>query len=169
MASWPCQKLTVTSPLGSSASHFARGSDSSAVTLFVTGNASSLWTDIDVGSVGTAGNASFNGTTFTPGGTNTPPTHNLVVTDDFVYPEPVPLSNGVPPVSGTPGLSTAAATIAAQVGTPFTGTVATFSSNDPQATLPANYTFTAGDQGVHNFSATFRTAGASGDDFIHRP
>jgi hypothetical protein len=35
-----------------------------------------------------------------------------------------------------------------------------FSSSDLQATLPANYTFTATDQGVHTFSATLKTAGS---------
>jgi ELWxxDGT repeat protein len=35
-----------------------------------------------------------------------------------------------------------------------------FSSSDPQAVLPANYTFTAADQGVHTFSATLKTAGS---------
>ena len=40
----------------------------------------------------------------------------------------------------------------------YTGTV-TFTSSDAQAALPANYTFVAGDHGVHMFSATFKTAG----------
>ncbi|MFT3841445.1 MAG: hypothetical protein QM723_30930 [Myxococcaceae bacterium] len=45
--------------------------------------------------------------------------------------------------------------------TGYTGTVR-FTSSDPSATLPANYTFTAGDNGVHTFSsaATFRTVGS---------
>src|SRR5262249_52647827 len=42
--------------------------------------------------------------------------------------------------------------------TGYTGTV-TFTSSDVQATLPANYTFTAGDAGTHSFSAMFRTVG----------
>ncbi len=37
------------------------------------------------------------------------------------------------------------------VATGYTGTVH-FTSTDSTATLPANYTFTAGDQGVHTFS-----------------
>ncbi len=41
----------------------------------------------------------------------------------------------------------------------YTGTVK-FSSSDPKAALPANYTFTGGDAGVHMFSATLRTAGS---------
>jgi hypothetical protein len=44
------------------------------------------------------------------------------------------------------------------VVTGYTGTVS-FSSSDGQAVLPANYTFTAADQGVHTFSATLKTAG----------
>ena len=35
----------------------------------------------------------------------------------------------------------------------------TFSSSDPLASLPANYTFTAADAGVHTFSATLNTIG----------
>src|SRR5207302_675551 len=41
----------------------------------------------------------------------------------------------------------------------YTGTV-TFSSSDAQAGLPANYTFTAADAGVHTFSATLVTVGS---------
>jgi hypothetical protein len=44
------------------------------------------------------------------------------------------------------------------VNSGYTGTV-TFRSSDPQAVLPANYTFTAADQGVHTFTATLETAG----------
>jgi hypothetical protein len=42
--------------------------------------------------------------------------------------------------------------------TGYRGTVH-FSSSDGQAILPANYTFTAADNGVHTFSVTFQTAG----------
>jgi hypothetical protein len=42
--------------------------------------------------------------------------------------------------------------------TSYSGTVH-FTSSDPQAVLPADYTFTAADQGVHTFSATLKTAG----------
>ena len=41
----------------------------------------------------------------------------------------------------------------------YTGTV-DFTSSDPQTVLPADYTFTAADAGVHTFSATLKTAGA---------
>lgn len=40
----------------------------------------------------------------------------------------------------------------------YTGTVS-FTSTDTRAVLPASYTFVGGDNGVHTFSATFRTAG----------
>ena len=35
-----------------------------------------------------------------------------------------------------------------------------FSSSDTKAGLPANYTFAAGDGGVHTFSATLKTSGS---------
>ena len=40
----------------------------------------------------------------------------------------------------------------------YTGTVH-FTSTDPRAVLPADYTFTAADNGVHTFSATLKTPG----------
>jgi hypothetical protein len=43
-------------------------------------------------------------------------------------------------------------------GTGYTGTVH-FASSDPQAVLPADYTFTAADAGSHTFTATLQTAG----------
>ncbi len=44
------------------------------------------------------------------------------------------------------------------IATNYTGTVH-FTSSDHKATLPANYTFTAADAGMHTFSATLKTAG----------
>jgi hypothetical protein len=44
------------------------------------------------------------------------------------------------------------------VASGYTGTV-TFSSSDPLAGLPASYTFTAADAGVHTFTATLKKAG----------
>jgi hypothetical protein len=44
------------------------------------------------------------------------------------------------------------------VATAYTGT-AHFASSDPQAELPADYTFTAADAGTHIFTATLNTAG----------
>ncbi len=43
------------------------------------------------------------------------------------------------------------------IATGYTG-IAHFTSTDAAATLPANYTFLAGDNGVHTFSATLKTA-----------
>jgi len=45
-----------------------------------------------------------------------------------------------------------------QTDTNYTGTIA-FTSTDPHAALPANYTFTAADAGTHTFSLTLETAG----------
>ena len=42
--------------------------------------------------------------------------------------------------------------------TSYLGTIQ-FSSTDPQAVLPASYTFTAADAGTHTFTVTFKTAG----------
>jgi hypothetical protein len=42
--------------------------------------------------------------------------------------------------------------------TGYTGTVH-FTSGDPRATLPADYTFTSADNGTHTFTATLKTAG----------
>jgi ELWxxDGT repeat protein len=71
-------------------------------------------------------------------------------------------------VSGFPDTITAGAagsfTITAKNadGSTSTSTRATvhFSSSDPQAVLPADYTFTAADNGVHTFTATLKTAGS---------
>src|SRR5207248_488803 len=41
----------------------------------------------------------------------------------------------------------------------YSGTVH-FTSSDPQAVLPVDYTFTSTDAGVHTFSATLKTAGS---------
>src|SRR5262249_47182817 len=44
------------------------------------------------------------------------------------------------------------------IATGYAGVVH-FASSDPQAVLPADYTFTSGDGGVHTFSASLYTAG----------
>jgi hypothetical protein len=70
-------------------------------------------------------------------------------------------------VSGFPSPTTAGTaasfTITAKnangtMATSYTGTVH-FTSSDPQAVLPADYTFTATDAGVHTFSSVLKTAG----------
>jgi hypothetical protein len=71
--------------------------------------------------------------------------------------------SGFPQVitAGTPGTFTVAALDAnGHVATSYQGTI-TFFSSDSRAVLPANYTFTAADAGVHTFSATFKTAGGN--------
>jgi len=62
----------------------------------------------------------FNGSTFAAGGTDSPPTHNLVATDDFAYSEPVAPAD-TPSITGTQGQS-------------FSGVVARFSDSDTTAT-----------------------------------
>ncbi len=64
--------------------------------------------------------------------------------------------------AGTAGTFTVTARDAyGNIATGYTGTVS-FSSTDAQAGLPAGYTFTAGDGGVHTFTATLKTAGSQG-------
>ena len=64
-----------------------------------------------------------------------------------------------PATAGTPASFTVTAKQAdGATATSYTGTVY-FTSSDPHAVLPAEYTFTAADAGVHTFSATLKTAG----------
>jgi hypothetical protein len=61
--------------------------------------------------------------------------------------------------AGTAGTFTVTAKNAdGSTATNYTGTVH-FTSSDPRAALPADYSFTTADQGVHTFSATLKTAG----------
>jgi RHS repeat-associated protein len=61
--------------------------------------------------------------------------------------------------AGTAGTFTLTAyDVNGYVATGYTGTVH-FASSDPQASLPADYTFTSGDGGSHTFTATLKTAG----------
>jgi subtilisin-like proprotein convertase family protein len=61
--------------------------------------------------------------------------------------------------AGVPGSFTVTAQDAyGNVATDYTGTVH-FTSSDPQAALPADYTFTAADAGRHTFTTTLTTAG----------
>jgi hypothetical protein len=66
------------------------------------------------------------------------------------------------PTAGTPfNFTVTAYTSTGSVNTGYTGTIH-FTSSDPSAVLPANYTFTigvGGDNGSHNFGATLKTAG----------
>jgi hypothetical protein len=66
----------------------------------------------------------------------------------------------LPTTAGQAGTLTVTALNAdGTVNTNYTGTVH-FTSSDPKAVLPADYTFTAADQGVHTFSVTLKTAGS---------
>jgi uncharacterized repeat protein (TIGR03803 family) len=60
-------------------------------------------------------------------------------------------------VTGT--LTVEALDVSGNVIPSYTGTVH-FTSSDHQAVLPADYTFTAADQGGHTFTATLKTAGS---------
>jgi hypothetical protein len=72
----------------------------------------------------------FNGATTTGTTTNNPGGgHNLVVTDDFVFPEPVSMLDAPPILPGPNGTLNAQAKANAVVGTAFSGVVATFSDN----------------------------------------
>jgi hypothetical protein len=69
-------------------------------------------------------------------------------------------------ISGFPSPTTAGAhtftvTVLNSAGATWTGYTGTvhFSSSDPQAALPADYTFTSADQGVHTFTAVLKTVG----------
>ena len=63
-------------------------------------------------------------------------------------------------VAGMPGMFTVTALDPYRnVATGYRGT-ATFRSDDPNAMLPADYSFTAADAGVHAFTATLTTAGS---------
>src|SRR5438270_732089 len=84
-------------------------------------------------------------------------------------PPPAPATAATFTVAGFPSPSPAGVaggfTVTAKdsFGNTATGYLGTahFTSSDPSATLPANYTFTAADNGVHTFAsaATFRTVG----------
>jgi hypothetical protein len=64
-----------------------------------------------------------------------------------------------PTLAGLPGTFTVVAKDPYGNTTPsYRGTVH-FTSSDPQAVLPGNYSFTAADGGVHVFTATLKTAG----------
>src|SRR5262249_8886704 len=67
------------------------------------------------------------------------------------------------PPSITAGSSSAVAVMVidttGDIMTDFAGTVH-FTSTDPQAVLPADYTFSSSDAGQHTFNVTLKTAGA---------
>jgi hypothetical protein len=95
------------------------------------------------------------------GGTST--VSVLFNTGDWSVPQASSLTvNGFPSsiTAGTAGSFTVTAKYAdGSVDNNYTGTVH-FTSSDSRAVLPADYTFTAADAGVHTFSAALTTAGA---------
>jgi len=100
----------------------------------------------------------FDGTTTAPGPQMNDPAggHNLVVTDDFLIATPVqiaPTGSFPPVISGAQGTLGAQPEVKAVVGTPFTGTVATF-SDDAANVGPVSYTAVVnwGDGSVTNGS-----------------
>ncbi len=96
----------------------------------------------------------FDGTTVTSGGANTA-ANNLVAVDDWAFAEPVPVANGFPIVSGPTGTTNPVSPLTATQGTPFTGTVATFSDLDPNGNAK-DYTATInwGDGHLNNGKIT---------------
>jgi hypothetical protein len=88
---------------------------------------------------------SFNGTTFSSSSSDNPPSHNLVVTDDFVYPEPVSSVDGVPILPGPTGTLNAQPKASAMVGAAFSGVVATFSDTDSATASQFTATINWGD------------------------
>jgi hypothetical protein len=103
----------------------------------------------------TATDADFDGVTGTQGGIIITPSPVAGSFEVFGFPSPIR--------AGTPGTFTGRVRdIYGNVATGYTGTV-TFSSSDLQADLPDDYTFTVGpdgDNGVHVFTATLKTAGS---------
>jgi hypothetical protein len=67
-----------------------------------------------------------------------------------------------PPASPTGAAQQLTVTVTGAAGATLTGYTGTlhFTSSDPKAALPADYTFKAADKGVHTFTITLKTAGS---------
>jgi hypothetical protein len=116
--------------------------------------------------VDSAGNAYVGGSTLsanlpvTPGAYQTTPGSGFVAKINVAAPSFAVTGFPSPTTAGTAGTFTVTAQDAnGNTLTGYTGTVH-FTSSDSQAVLPADYTFTAADQGSHTFSATLKTAGS---------
>ncbi len=95
--------------------------------------------------------------TFTATSNSTPLQFGFANPPDWFYLDDVSVTPSAV-TAGTPVQLTVTALDAGGHRVGYTGTVH-FTSSDAQATLPANYTFTAGDNGQHVFPATLKTAG----------
>lgn len=107
----------------------------------------------------------FDGTTITSGGTNTA-SNNLVAVDDWVFPEPVPITNGtnIPvsaPIGVAPGTLNAAVLVHATAGQAFTGVAATFSDHDPNGNA-ADFTANINWGDGHSSNGTISADGHGG-------
>jgi hypothetical protein len=107
----------------------------------------------------------FDGTTVTSGGTNTA-SNNLVAVDDWVFPEPVPITNGtnIPvsaPIGVAPGSLNAAVLVNATAGQAFTGVAATFSDHDPNGNA-ADFTANINWGDGHSSNGTISADGHGG-------
>lgn len=118
---------------------------------------------------GDAGVHTFSVTLKTPGSQslNVTDTANGLISDTETIPGP-PVAASSLRVSGFPSPTKAGVSgnftvkvlnADGTVAKGYRGTIQ-FSSSDGQADLPANYTFTAADNGVHTFSAKLKTAGS---------
>jgi hypothetical protein len=102
----------------------------------------------------------FDGTTVTAGAPNSA-TNNLVAVDDWVFPEPVPTTNGFAITSGPAGTLNAPVLSTFPVGRAFTGLVGNFSDLDPQGTAK-DYTATINWGDGHLTNGTIKPDGKGG-------
>jgi hypothetical protein len=111
----------------------------------------------------------FDGTTASAGATNgvgigiDGNLNNLVAVDNWDYPEPVPAPNGFSIVNGGGGTTNASSNISATAGTPFTGTVATFSDLDPNGNAK-DFTAVINWGDGHQTNGTITANGSGGFD-----
>jgi Bacterial Ig-like domain (group 3) len=110
---------------------------------------------------------SFDGTTFSSNTSdNSDNGHNLVVTDDWVYAEPVPIANGFPIVSGPQGATNAPSIVTATAGVAAQNVVvATFTDLDPAANAN-DFTATINWGDGHSTNGLLKANAAGGFDVV---